>query len=114
MENCLFCKIISLEIPAEVVFEDKNILAFRDIQPKAPTHILIIPKVHIPTLDDVKSNHKELLGNLIKVSSDLAKVEGISDTGYRTVFNCKQDGGQTVYHIHLHLLGGRKFTWPPG
>ena len=114
MENCLFCKIISLEIPAEIIFEDKNILAFRDIQPKAPTHILIIPKVHIPTLDDVKSNHKELLGNLIKVSTELAKQEGISDTGYRTVFNCKQDGGQTVYHIHLHLLGGRKFTWPPG
>tara|TARA_B110000438_G_scaffold59117_1_gene59187 strand:- start:2912 stop:3256 length:345 start_codon:yes stop_codon:yes gene_type:complete len=114
MENCLFCQIISRKIPAEVVFEDERLLAFRDIEPKAPIHILIIPKVHISTLDDIKTDHKELVGHIIKVASELARVEGISDTGYRTVFNCKKDGGQTVYHIHLHLLGGRELTWPPG
>ena len=114
MNDCLFCKIISNEIPSDCVFENENMYAFRDINPQAPVHILIIPKTHISTLNDVGDNHKLLVGEIFLTSTMLAEKEGISDGGYRTVFNCNKNGGQEVYHIHLHLLGGRRMTWPPG
>ena len=114
MVDCLFCKIIAGDIPADRVFENERILAFRDINPQAPIHILIIPKLHIPTLNDLQPEHSELTGELIRTASELAKMEGIAEAGYRTGFNCNDAGGQTVYHIHLHLLGGRTFAWPPG
>lgn len=114
MNDCLFCKIAAGNIPAKIVFENENILAFRDIDPKAPTHILIIPKKHIPTLNELAEADRGLIGEITFTAKELAKQEGIENTGYRTVFNCNRDGGQAVYHIHLHLLGGRKMTWPPG
>ena len=114
MSDCLFCKIVSRDIPADVVYEDECIMAFRDINPQAPIHILIIPKQHIATLNDLESHHAELVGKLILTAKDLAEKEGIAEDGYRTGFNCNLAAGQTVYHVHLHLLGGRKFTWPPG
>ena len=114
MDNCLFCNIVAGEIPADIVYEDDSIIAFRDINPQAPVHILIIPKLHISTLNDLKPEHAELIGELILSAKDIAKKEGISDAGYRTGFNCNKAAGQTVYHIHLHLLGGRDFSWPPG
>ena len=114
MDDCLFCKIITGDIPADRVFENDRILAFRDINPQAPLHILIIPKLHISTLNDLQPEHTELTGELIRTASELAKKEGIAEAGYRTGFNCNNAGGQTVYHIHLHLLGGRTFGWPPG
>ena len=114
MDDCLFCKIIAGDIPADRLFENERILAFPDINPQAPTHILIIPKLHIPTLNDLQPEHSELIGELIRIASELAKKEGIAEAGYRTGFNCNDAGGQSVYHIHLHLLGGRTFGWPPG
>ena len=114
MNDCLFCKIISNEIPSDCVFENENMYAFRDINPQAPVHILIIPKTHISTLNDVGDNHKLLVGEILLTSTMLAEKEGIAENGYRTVFNCNKNGGQEVYHIHLHLLGGRRMTWPPG
>lgn len=114
MDDCLFCKIISGDIPSDKVFENEFVFAFRDIDPKAPTHILIIPKKHITTLNDLEAEDKELAGDILLTAKELAVSEGIADSGYRTVFNCNMDGGQTVYHIHLHLLGGRQMTWPPG
>lgn len=112
--DCLFCSIVEGRIPADKVFESDELLAFKDISPQAPTHILIIPKVHISTLNDLEKTHELLAGKMIKCASDLAKEEGIDSKGYRTVFNCNSDGGQAVYHIHLHLLGGRQLNWPPG
>ena len=114
MDKCLFCNIVSGEIPADTVFENDSIIAFRDINPQAPVHILIIPKLHISTLNDLREDHGGLMGELILKAKDIAKDEGIADAGYRTGFNCNKAGGQTVYHIHLHLLGGRDFSWPPG
>ena len=114
MKNCLFCKIAAGELTSKIVYDSENIIAFHDINPQAPVHILIIPKIHISTLNDLKPEHKELMGELILVAKKLAQKEGISDAGYRTGFNCNEAGGQTVYHIHLHLLGGRDFGWPPG
>ena len=114
MNDCLFCKIILKEILSDVVYENDHILAFRDINPQAPTHILIIPKEHISTLNKLEKIHQELAGEILLVSALLADREGIAESGYRTVFNCNKNGGQAVYHIHLHLLGGRKMTWPPG
>jgi histidine triad (HIT) family protein len=114
MADCLFCKIISGEIPTDLVYEDKNKVAFRDINPQAPTHILIIPREHIETLNDINQSHGELLGAMQLTASYLAKEEGIYEEGYRTVFNCNRAAGQTVFHIHLHLLGGRSLDWPPG
>ena len=113
-ENNIFAKILRGELPCKKVLETKHALAFHDINPQAPVHILIIPKIHISTLNDLKPEHKELVGELILVAKKLAQKEGISDAGYRTGFNCNEAGGQTVYHIHLHLLGGRDFGWPPG
>ena len=114
MDDCLFCKIIAGDIPADKVFENERILAFRDINPAAPIHILIIPKIHIPTLNDLELEHTEIMGELVLTASELAKQEGIAEAGYRTGFNCNEAGGQTVFHVHLHLLGGRPFGWPPG
>jgi len=103
---------VSGEITPHIVFEDDNILAFRDINPQAPIHILIIPKTHIATLNDLDSTL--LAGQLLQTAVQLAKIEGISEEGYRTVFNCNKKGGQEVYHVYLHLLGGRQMIWPPG
>ena len=114
MKNCLFCKIVNTEIPAEIVYENERILAFNDINPQAPVHILLIPKIHIATLNDLQQHDQKLLGELIYNASIVAKSLNIAEEGYRTGFNCNSAGGQTVYHIHLHLLGGRVFSWPPG
>ncbi|MGY8783122.1 MAG: histidine triad nucleotide-binding protein [Fidelibacterota bacterium] len=113
-ENCLFCKIIRGEIDSKIIFENQSVLAFNDINPQAPIHILIIPKVHISTLNDIQSSQIELVGEMVKVSTLIAKDLKIAKNGYRTIFNCNQDAGQTVFHIHLHLLGGRTLNWPPG
>ncbi|RUR07939.1 histidine triad nucleotide-binding protein [Legionella sp. km772] len=112
--DCLFCKIAQGKIPASVIFEDADIMAFRDIKPQAPTHLLVIPKRHIATLNDVQNNDASLLGSMILCAKQLAKAEGLSEQGYRLVFNINSGGGQEVYHIHLHVLGGRQMTWPPG
>ena len=112
-EKTLFQKIADREIPAELVYEDDRCIAFRDINPQAPTHFLIVPRKPIPTLDDLTEDDEPLVGHLFTVARDLAGKEGLTN-GYRTVFNCGNDAGQTVYHIHLHLLGGRTLTWPPG
>lgn len=114
MSDDLFEKIVRREIPADIVHEDEDILAFRDVNPQAPTHILIIPKRRIPTLNDAEDSDAELLGRLILAARRLAREQGLSDDGYRLVFNCNEHGGQSVYHIHLHLLGGRRMSWPPG
>ncbi|MDD5461589.1 MAG: histidine triad nucleotide-binding protein [Methylococcales bacterium] len=112
MTNCLFCKMVSGEIKPDTVFENDNVLAFRDINPQAPVHILIIPKRHIATLNDL--DDPEISAQLLKVAVNLAEQEGLSEDGYRTVFNCNKHGGQAVYHLHMHLLGGRQMSWPPG
>lgn len=114
MADTIFGRIIRGEIPCDKVYEDDLILAFRDIKPQAPTHILIVPKEPIPTLADLEHAHKPLLGHLVYTATRLAESEGIADSGYRLVWNCRAHGGQEVYHIHLHLLGGRQMGWPPG
>ena len=114
MEKCLFCRIIDKEIPAEIVFENDKLLAFKDIDPQAPVHILIIPKKHITTTNDLNDSHKELIGDILSTAQTLVFEYNIAEDGYRTVFNCNQKGGQAVYHLHLHLLGGRTMKWPPG
>lgn len=114
MADDLFLKIINREIPAEIIYETDDILAFRDINPQAPVHVLIIPKEHIPTMNDLEPQHAEVVGKMFMVAAELAALEGISDDGYRVVMNCNEAGGQAVYHIHLHLLGGRQMVWPPG
>jgi histidine triad (HIT) family protein len=112
--DCLFCKIAEGQIPAKKIFEDDDIIAFRDVNPQAPTHILLIPRRHITTLNDLTPADAPLAGKLLVQAKLLAEQEGIAESGYRTVFNCNGDGGQSVYHIHLHLLGGRALRWPPG
>ncbi len=112
--DTIFGKIIRREIPADVVYEDDHVLAFRDVAPAAPTHILFIPKVHIATLNDARAEQAELLGRLMLAAADYAKQNGLAQEGYRVVMNCNEHGGQTVYHIHLHLLAGRHMAWPPG
>ncbi|GED21339.1 histidine triad nucleotide-binding protein [Halomonas sabkhae] len=112
--DCLFCKIINREIPADIVHEDDDILAFNDIDPKAPRHMLVIPKRHIATLNDIEEGDLALVGRLQYTAARLAREQGFADDGYRVVMNCNEDGGQTVYHIHMHLMGGRRFTWPAG
>jgi len=114
VSDTIFTKIIAREIPATIVFENDRIIAFRDINPQAPTHILIVPKKVIPTINDIAPEDAPLVGELFVVAAQLAREEGIAEDGYRTVFNCNTHGGQEVYHIHLHLLGGRQMTWPPG
>jgi histidine triad (HIT) family protein len=111
----IFSKIINKEIPANIVFENENVLAFKDINPQAPVHILIIPKIEIPKVTDLKgSEHSNLLGEMIDAANKIAKDLDIAEDGFRLVFNCGDNGGQEVYHLHLHLLGGRKMNWPPG
>lgn len=112
--DTIFGKLLRDEIPSERVWEDEQCIAFRDVSPAAPTHILVIPRAYIPTLNDLETNDKELVGHLIFVAAQVAKQEGIAEDGYRLVINCNTKGGQTVYHIHIHLLGGTQMLWPPG
>ncbi|MCC5863716.1 MAG: histidine triad nucleotide-binding protein [Wenzhouxiangella sp.] len=114
MSDELFLKIIRREIPAEIVFENDELLAFRDIDPQAPVHILIIPKRRIATPNDLQMQDAELVGRLFLAAREIAEAEGIGEDGYRLVMNCNRHGGQSVFHIHLHLIGGRQMTWPPG
>jgi histidine triad (HIT) family protein len=114
MGDTIFGKIIKREIPADIVYEDDEVLAFKDIAPQAPIHILIIPKKEIPTANDIQEEDAPLIGKLFLVAKKLANEYGIAENGYRLVINCNKDAGQAVYHLHLHLLGGRKFGWPPG
>lgn len=112
-QDTLFTKIINREIPADIVYEDELTLAFKDINPQAPFHVLIIPKKAIETINDIKTEDASLIGQLYLVAAKLAKQEGFSESGYRVVMNCNEDGGQTVYHIHLHMLAGKEMGWPP-
>ncbi|NOZ60342.1 MAG: histidine triad nucleotide-binding protein [Calditrichaeota bacterium] len=113
-ENCIFCKIVRGEIPAEKVFETERVVAFKDIHPRAPVHILVIPKEHIETVNHIQPEHKDLIGEIFLAAQAVAKKFDVADSGFRTVFNCNRDAGQDVYHLHLHVLGGRKLSWPPG
>ncbi len=114
MAGTLFDKIIAREIPADIVFEDEHVLAFRDIHPQAPVHVLFIPKRPVATLNDLASGDEVVVGRLAMAAAAYAKREGFAEDGYRVVMNCNRDGGQTVFHIHLHLLAGRAMQWPPG
>lgn len=114
MSDCLFCKIRDGEIPGEKVYENDDVMAFRDVSPQAPTHILIIPNKHIPTINDLEDEDADVLGKMMLAAQDIAVYEGIAEDGYRLVLNCNEGAGQTVFHIHMHLLGGRVLTWPPG
>jgi histidine triad (HIT) family protein len=114
MNDCLFCRIIKREIPASIVYEDDLLLAFNDINPQAPTHVLLVPKRHIPSLNEMGAGDNEIVGELHRRAAALARDRGIAESGFRTVFNTNRDAGQTVFHIHLHLLGGRPLQWPPG
>ena len=113
-DDCLFCKIAAKQIPAKLVHEDADVVAFDDIAPKAPMHVLVVPRRHIATLNDLAPEDDGLVGEMVRRAAALAREHGHADRGYRTVFNCNADAGQTVFHIHLHVLGGRSFTWPPG
>jgi histidine triad (HIT) family protein len=114
MSEDLFLKIVSREIPADIVYESDDVLAFRDLNPQAPLHVLIIPKTRIRTINDIEPEHAELVGKLFVAASEIAKKEGVDQEGYRVVMNCNEAAGQSVFHIHLHLLGGRRMGWPPG
>ncbi|MCW8883181.1 MAG: histidine triad nucleotide-binding protein [Sedimenticola sp.] len=114
MDECLFCKMIAGDIPADVVYQDDDVLAFRDINPQAPVHVLIIPKRHISTLNDLASDDAALIGKLSLAAAKIAVQEGIAESGYRTLINTNREGGQVVFHIHMHLMGGRRMLWPPG
>ena len=109
--NCLFCKIVNREIPAAVIYEDEKIMAFKDIKPVAPVHLLIIPKKHISLINHLESEDKELIGELFLVAQKIAKEQGISESGYRVIVNVGKDAGQTIDHLHLHLIGGKKLPW---
>lgn len=113
-EDCLFCGIANGDIPAAIVYQDERLLAFKDINPQAPTHLLLIPRAHVATLDDLSADHDDLVGEMVRRASLIARELGHAENGYRTVLNCNADGGQSVFHIHLHLLAGRPMTWPPG
>jgi histidine triad (HIT) family protein len=114
MADCLFCKIARREIPATLVYEDERVVAFNDINPQAPTHVLIVPKRHIASLNELSTEDDRLLGELVRRAAAIAAERGFAAGGYRVVFNTNRDAGQTVFHIHLHLLGGRTMSWPPG
>src|SRR4051812_47058405 len=114
MADCLFCKIIAGEIPAKLVYEDTDLIAFSDINPQAPLHALFVPRRHIATLNDLTPADDALVGSMFRAAGSLAQQHGYADRGYRTVFNCNREAGQSVFHIHLHLLAGRGLTWPPG
>lgn len=112
--SCLFCKIIAGEIPSSKVYEDDRLFAFNDINPQAPMHVLVVPKQHIATLNDLTASHDGLVGAMVRAAAAIAKQKGFDGPGYRTVFNCNAEAGQTVFHVHLHVLGGRRLSWPPG
>jgi histidine triad (HIT) family protein len=114
MSDCLFCKMVAGEIKPNTVYEDDDVLAFRDLNPQAPTHVLVIPKMHISTINDLQPDQAALIGKLFLAAQKVAKDDGIADRGYRTVMNCNREAGQSVFHIHLHVLGGRPMNWPPG
>jgi histidine triad (HIT) family protein len=113
-DDCIFCKIAAGEIPSEQVYADEDMVAFRDINPQAPVHVLVIPREHIVGLGDLSGTDAELLGRLLQVASEVAEAEGLTEPGYRVVINWGADGGMEVPHLHLHVLGGRQMTWPPG
>lgn len=114
MTTCIFCKIAAGEIPAEIVYEDEQVLAFRDLNPQAPLHVLVIPRKHIATLNDLTAEDEALVGRMYLAARQVAEQAGLATRGYRTVMNCNSEAGQSVYHIHLHVLGGRSMQWPPG
>jgi histidine triad (HIT) family protein len=114
MSDCLFCKIIAGQIPGAIVHQDDTLVAFKDINPQAPLHVLIVPRKHIPTLNDLQAGDDALVGSMFRRAAALAKEHGYDERGYRAVFNTNREAGQTVFHIHLHLLAGRGLTWPPG
>src|SRR5438094_9881471 len=114
MAECLFCRIIDHDIPASIVYEDERVIAFNDINPQAPTHILVLPKRHIATLNELTADDTELVGEIVRRAVAIAHERGLEESGFRTVFNTNRGAGQTVFHIHLHLLGGRSMHWPPG
>ncbi len=114
MEDCIFCKIINKEIPASIVFEDEKMIAFNDINPQAPIHILLIPREHFASLNDIPKEKKNILSHLLLKARQIAQEKGIAEKGYRIVLNTEKDSGQEVFHIHFHLLGGRRMHWPPG
>lgn len=113
-QDCLFCKILNGDIPADIIYESDSAIAFRDISPQAPTHVLVIPRKHIATINDLGEDDQEIVGSLYLAAKDIARAEGLSDEGYRAVMNCNEGAGQSVFHIHLHVLGGRALSWPPG
>ena len=112
--DCLFCKIVEKKIPADIVYESENIIAFKDIEPKAPIHCLIIPKKHISTINDIDGSNSNIIGLMYEAAAQLARTLNVNKDGYRVVMNCNSNGGQTVYHVHLHFLAGRRLSWPPG
>lgn len=114
MSECLFCKIASGEVPAKLAFDDDRVVAFEDINPQAPVHIVIIPRKHIPTILDLSHEDQELVGYMYMVANQIATEKSLAEDGFRLVTNCKESAGQTVLHLHIHLLGGRDFLWPPG
>lgn len=114
MSDTLFSKIVNREIPADILYEDDDVLAFSDVSPQAPEHFLVIPKLPIATINDIQPGQAELIGKMVLTAQQLAKQKGIAEDGYRLVMNCNENGGQTVFHIHMHVLGGRVLTWPPG
>jgi histidine triad (HIT) family protein len=114
MADCLFCRIIAGEIPGSIVYQDERVVAFNDINPQAPTHVLIVPRRHIASLNELTEGDDQIVGELVRRAAAIAKDRGIADGGYRTVLNTNRDAGQTVFHIHLHLIGGRTLHWPPG
>ena len=114
MSDCLFCRIAAGEIPATKVYEDDHLVAFNDINPQAPMHVLIVPRQHVATLNDLEARHDGLVGEMVRRAATIAAERGYAASGFRTVFNCNAAAGQTVFHVHLHVLGGRTLTWPPG
>ena len=114
MPECIFCKMVSGEIQPDLVYQDQHVIAFRDINPQAPTHVLVVPREHIATLNDLTPDHAALIGRMYLAARAVAHQEGIAERGYRTLINCNAEAGQTVYHLHLHVLGGRHMRWPPG
>ncbi len=114
MEDCIFCQIAAGTLPTELIYQDQHVVGFHDLSPQAPTHCLIIPRKHIATLNDLQPEDEYLMGHLYHAAVQIAAQEGLQEDGYRTVMNCNEGGGQSVFHIHLHLIGGRRMQWPPG
>lgn len=114
MASCVFCRIIAGEVPASIVYQDDRLVAFNDINPQAPVHVLIVPRRHMASLNELTQADDALIGEMVRRAALIAQERGIAQSGYRTVFNCNRDAGQSVFHVHLHLLGGRRLGWPPG